>query len=294
MTVNDNTKRIIFAVLVAILLLSIILPLVVARFEEQKAALSADEMKALWWAGKIIFFTSIPLMVFLVALFFYEDWLRKRIDTIELAHRMRIIVSIIFWLTIILLVLIEIRFVIILYRGSDHPISTSIRFLLLSLCFGYLLLYSWKSMLYFRNRPLCNIVADGLLYQSEKFLNARDFDKAYDALVKACEVVPDKIEPWCRLADFCELIRNDKAEADKYISKAGELITTNKANSVSERACYLNYLGSILYEREEYEKGLEYIKQSIDIEPRPGRISSYEKKLSEWREKQKGQSNNAG
>ena len=90
------------------------------------------------------------------------------------------------------------------------------------------------------------------------------------------------------------MVRKDTADADKFMAKAEELITSKKATRDSEKACYLNYLGAILYERGDYQKGLEYIKQSIDIEPRPGRISSYEKKLSESRDKQQGPSNNAG
>jgi tetratricopeptide (TPR) repeat protein len=294
MNMTDNTRRIVFVVLAVILLSSIILSLVTARIEEQKATLSTGTIKALWWAGKIVFFISIPLMVSLVALFFYADRLRSRMDTTELAARMKIVASIIPWLTIILLIIIEARFFIILYRGSDHLVFTSINFLLLSLCLGISLFYSWPVAQYCRKQPLCNIVAACLLEQHSKFVNARDLDKAYVALVKACETAPDELELWCRLAFFCEMIRKDTAEADKFMAKAEELITSKKATRDSEKACYLNYLGAILYERGDYQKGLEYIKQSIDIEPRPGRISSYEKKLSESRDKQQGPSNNAG
>ena len=139
---------------------------------------------------------------------------------------------------------------------------------------------------YYCKQPFCNIAAAGLLEKHTKFLTAHDFDKAYDVLVKACETAPDGTELWCRLALFCEVFRKDTTETDKWMAKARELISTKKANSDSDNACYLNYLGTIIYERGEYDKGLEYMKQSIDIEPRPGRINIYEKKLSEFKDKQ--------
>jgi tetratricopeptide (TPR) repeat protein len=294
MALNDNTKRIIFVALAAILLLSIILPLVATRFENEKGGFGHRHNEALLWILIIIRPISVITTVFWLALFFYKDWLRGRIDTIERASRMRIVVSVLWWLTITMLALPGIRFFIVSYRGSDRLVFASIEFVLLSLCLGYILLTSWPEWRYFRTQPLCNIVAAYLLEQHSKFAHARNFDKAYAVLIKASEIAPDELELWCRSAFFCEMIRKDRAEADKFMAKAEELITSKKATRDSEKACYLNYLGTILYGRGDYQKGLEHIKQSIDIEPRPGRISSYEKKLSESRDKQQGPSNNAG
>jgi tetratricopeptide (TPR) repeat protein len=240
---------------------------------------------ALSWVSRIIHFLILPALVFLLVPVFYKDWLRNRIDTIERAARWRIVVSVIFWLTIALLVLVGMRFFIDVYRGSDRFALALIKFVLVSFVLGYSLLYSWKELQYCHKKPLCNILAAGFVEQHNKFLNAHDFDKAYAALVKACETAPDEANIWCILAFFCETFLKKTAEADKYMAKAGELITTKKSGSDSDKACYLNYLGVILYERGEYDKGLDYMKQSIDIEPRPGRISSYEKKLSESRDK---------
>ena len=267
----------------AVIVLSIILSLVEARFEEQKAALSTGTIESLWWAGKIVFFILL-LMVFWVALFFYADHLRSRIDTIELAARMKFVVSVAWWVTIALLVLLGAEFLIVLYKGSHRIVFAAIQFLLLSLCLGFLLLDSWIMLKYFRTHTLRNVVAVCLREQSDKFIHARNFDKAYAVLIKASETAPDETEIWCRLAFFCELIRKNTTEADEFIAKAGELIATKKVVSNSDKTCYLNYLGTILYGRGECEKGLEYIKQSIDIEPSPGRISSYEKKLLEYKQ----------
>ncbi len=294
MALTDKTKRAILIVVWAAIVLSIILSFVEARFEEQKAALSISSIKSLRLAGTIVLFITMPLLVSLVALFFYSDRLRNKVDGIESAARLRRIALIIPWLTIILLALIGIKFVIVLYYRSDHLIYDSIQFLLIGLPIVYLLLYSWTMAEYCRIKPLHTIVAACLCEQSGKFIHTRDFDRAYAALVKASETAPEEVELWCRLAFFCEMIRKDTAEADKFMAKAEELITSKKATRDSEKACYLNYLGTILYERGDYQKGLEYIKQSIDIEPRPGRISSYEKKLSESRDKQQDPSNNAG
>jgi tetratricopeptide (TPR) repeat protein len=278
---NDNTRRIVLVVLAVILLSSIILSLVTARFEEQKATLSTGTIESLWWAGKIVFFISMPLMVSLVALFFYADWLRSRVDTIELAARMRVVVSVTWWAIIALLVLLGVEFLIDLYRGSHRIIFAAIQFLFLSLCLGFLLLDSWAMLSYFRTHTLRNVVAVCLLEQHDKSVKANNFDKAYSALLKACETDPDGVWLFCRLAIFCERTRKNSTEADTYMAKANELITTTKANNIGDKACYLDYLGLINYVRGEHDKGLTYIKQAIDIEPKPYRIKTYEELLSD-------------
>lgn len=247
-----------------------------------RGSVEPRDNKALLWASRIIHFLTAPALVFWLVLFFYKDWLRDRIDMIERAARWKIVVSLSFWLTIALLVLVGMRFFIDIYRGSDRFVFALIMFVLVSFVLGDSLLYFWKEWQYCRKKPLCNILAAGFVEQHTKFLNAHDFDKAYTALVKACETAPDEAKLWCILAFFCETFCNKTAEADKYMATAEELLTKKKAGGDSDKACYLNYLGSILYGRGEYDKGLECMKQSIDIEPTPGRISSYEKKLAEY------------
>jgi len=288
MRMNDNTKRIVFVVLAVIILSSIILSLVMARFEEQKATLSTGTTESLWWAGKIVFFISMPLMVSLVALFFYADHLRSRVDTIELAARMRIVVSVAWWVIIALLVLRGVEFSIALYSGSHRIVFDVIQFLLLSSCLGFLLLDLWAMLSYFRTHALHNVVTVCLLEQHDKFVKANKFDKAYATLLKACEAEPDGLWLWCRLAMFCERTRKNSAEADKYMAKAEELITTTKANNIGDKACYFDYLGLINYVRGEHDKGLTYIKQAIDIEPKPYRIKTYEELLLDSKSAQLG------
>jgi tetratricopeptide (TPR) repeat protein len=278
---NDKTKRMILLFVWAAIVLSIILSLVEARFEGQKAALSTHSIKYLRLAGKIVLFIAMPLMVFLAALLFYADHLRSKIDTIELAARMRVVVSVTWWVIIALLVLLGVEFLITLYNGSHRIVFAAIQFLFLSLCLGYLLLDSWTMLSYFRTHTLHNVVVACLLDQQEKHVRTSNFDKAYSALLKACETDPDGVWLWCRLALFCERTRKNSAEADKYMAKAGELITTTKANNISDKACYLDYLGLINYVRGEHDKGLAYIKQAIDIEPKPFRIKTYEGLLSD-------------
>jgi tetratricopeptide (TPR) repeat protein len=290
---NDNTRRIVLVVLTVIILSSIILPLVAAKFEEAKGIVNLQHSKTLWLSLIIIRFLIMFIMILWLVCTFYNDWMRERLDRIEQAARMKIVVSVFWWLTITLLVLLGLEFLIILYRGSHRIVFASIESVLLIILVSCFLPFAWDNLQYFRKRPLCNIVAACLREQSGKFLHTHDFDKAYAALIKASEISPDETELWCRLAFFCELIRKDTTEADKFIAKAGELITTKKDGDSSDKACYLNYLGTILYGRGECEKGLEYVKQSIDIGPNPGRINSYEKMLSEWREKQKEQGSNA-
>lgn len=282
MIVNDNIKRILFVVFAVVLPLTIILPFLLPG-----SGIEPRDNRALSWASRIIHFLTSPMVLLWLLLFFYEDWLRKRIDTIERAARWRIVVSVIWWLTIALLVLVGTKFFVVVYRGSEKFVFALINFILLSFFVGFCLLYSWKAFQYCCTHSLRNIAAACLLGQHTKFLRAKEFDKAYAALVKACEIAPDGILLWCGLAFFCETFRKNTVEADRYMARAAELLTTKKSSSNSDKACYLDYLGSILYERGEYDKGLEYMKQSIDIEPTPGRISSYEKKLAESRDKRR-------
>jgi tetratricopeptide (TPR) repeat protein len=279
MIVKDNIKRTLFVVFAVVLPLTIVLNLLLPGY-----GIEPRDNKALLWASIIIRFLTAPALVFWLLLFFYKDWLRNRIDTIKRAARWRIVVSLSFWLTIVLLVLVGMRFFIDVYRGSDRFVFALIIPMLLM---GYSLLYFWKEWQYCRKKPLCNILAASFVEQHNKFLHSHDFDKSYAALVKACETAPDEPKLWCILASFCETFCNKTAEADKYMATAEELLTKKKAGSNSDKACYLNYLGSILYERGECDKGLEYMKQSIDIEPTPGRISLYEKKLAESRDKRR-------
>ena len=279
MKLNDDTKRIIFVVLAVILFLFVILSLVATRFEHE--SIQPQHSKALRWARGIISFISMCSVVFWVVLCLYEDWLRSRIDAAERAARMRIVVSVIWWLTIALLILLGTKYLIVLYGGSHRIIFDLIGFVLFSLCFGYFLLHYWQALKYFRIQPLCNIVAAGFLKQHDKFVEAGDFDKAYTVLVKACEIAPDRLWLWCKLAVFCEKFRKNIEEADRFIAKAEELITTNKANKDSDKACYLDYLGLINYLRGESQKGLDCLKQATDIEPMPERIKLYEQMLSQ-------------
>ncbi|MGD0551075.1 MAG: hypothetical protein ABSB25_00335 [Sedimentisphaerales bacterium] len=291
MALTDKTNRVILIVVWVVLVLAIILPLVATRFEEHKVTLSTNPIKPLRFAGEIVFFISMLLMVSLVVLFFYVDGLRNKVDTIEWAARLRRIALIIPWLTIILLALIGIKFVIVLYYHSGHFIYNSIELSLIGLLVGYLLLYSWGMAQYCRTKPLSTIAATCLLEQHEKFVKARDLDKAYSTLLKACEMNLDGVWLWCRLAIFCEHTRKNSAEADDYMAKANELITT-KANNIGDKACYLDYLGLLNYVRGECNKGLEYIKQAIDIEPKPFRIKTYEDLLLDLKARQQSSINN--
>lgn len=277
---SNNTKRTIFTAVAAIVVLSSILLLIVARFEEQKAAVSNDTLKTLSWTGKILRLVSLPLWAFLLALLFYIDWLRSKVNNVELAARMRIVASTILWLTIILLSLIGTRFILILLCGSDSLISTSIKFLLLCLCLGFSLVYSLPMAKFCRTQPLNKIAAACLREQHNKFAKASKFDEAYSTLLKACETDPEGVWSWCKLALFCERTRKNSAEADEYIAKAEELVTTTKANNITDKACYFDYLGLLNYLRGERDKGLEFIKQAINIESKPFRIKLYEELLT--------------
>jgi|GEM_PF-1997763 len=285
---TDNTKRIVLVVLAVIILSSIILPLVAAKFEEQKTELSAGTIKALWGTIRITrLLTTITVILWLASVL-YSDWIRNRIDSIQHVARMKIIASVIWWSTIIILFLLAMKFLLVLYCGSHNIIFASIRYALISLLFVCYLPYTWDTFRYFRTQPACNIIAASFFERYEKYIKANDFDKAYSALLKACEMNPDRIVLWGKLAFFCERTRKNSAEADKYMAKAGELITTTKANNIGDKACYLDYLGLINYVRGEHNKGLTYIKQAIDIEPKPYRIKGYEGLLLKSKSAQSG------
>lgn len=239
-----------------------------------------------WWLERIER-TILPLAFALwLALSWYKGRLRKKLETIKHAIQMRKIVYVFWWFTVLILVLAAVRFFAIFYHGSDKLVFNLITLSLIVFLLVHTLVTSRAELRYCLEQPLCNIAAAGLLEKGNKFLHTHDFDKAHDAFLKACETAPEGIFLWCQLAYFCELFRNNTTESDNYMAKAKELISTKKAKSNSDKACYLNYLGMILYKRGEYDKGLEYMKQSIDIEPRQGRISMYEEKLSEFKAKQ--------
>lgn len=280
MRINDNTRRIILLVLAVIILSSIILPLVAAKFEEQKAELSAGTIKALWGAIRITRLLTTITVILWLALVLYSDWIRNRIDSIQHVARMKIIASVIWWSTIIILFLLAMKFLLVLYCGSHNIIFASIRYVLISLLFVCYLPYTWDTFRYFRTQPACNIIAASFVERHDKYIKKKDFNGAYSALLKACETTPDKIWLWCRLAIFCEHTRKNSTEADNYMAKAEELITTTKANNAGDKACYLGYLGLINYVRGERDKGLEYIKQAINIDSKPYLIKLYEDLLS--------------
>ena len=284
---SNDLPNYLLIILSAILLLAGLLRVISTfRLYEQAEARHFTN-GASWWLKRIEQALLPFTFALWIALLWYKDQLRNRLETIKQAIKMRKIVYIVWWTTILTLALVTVRVFTVFYRDSGKLIFDLIILALIVLFLVYILVTSRVELRYYREQPLCNITAAGLLEKHTKFLAAHDFDKAYDALVKACETVPDGTELCCRLAFFCEVIRKNTTETDKWMAKAGELISTKKANSDSDRACYLNYLGMIMYERGEYDKGLEYMKQSIDIEPRPERINMYDKKLSEFKDKQK-------
>lgn len=251
------------------------------RFYEQAEA-QQFSVGVSWWLDKITQVLVSLTLALWIMLFLYKVQLRYKLETTGHAVKLRKAAQIHWWVTIIALAMLSARIVSFFYHSSDKLVFNIVMLSFMWLLLVYFLARSRAELKYFREQPLCNIAAAGLLEKHTKFLNAHDFNKAYDLLLKACETAPDGTELWCRLAHFCELFRKNAAETDKYMARAKELISGKKANSASDKACFLNYLGSITYERGEYEKGLEYMKQSIDIEPREGRINMYEEKLSEF------------
>jgi tetratricopeptide (TPR) repeat protein len=273
MNMAGNTKRVVFAAIAAILVLSIILPLVTARFNDTKGSIDQQHSKYLWLAINITRLITTITLILLLVLDFYSNWLRSRIDSIERAARMKIVASVILWSTILILILFAMEFLMVLYRGS---VFASIKYVLIILLFVFILPDTWRSFRYFRTQPACNIIAASVVERYEKYVKASDFDKAYFELLKACEMNPDSVVLWGKLAFFCEHTRKNSAQADKYMAKMEELITTTKTTNISDKACYLDFLGLIYYTRGEHDKGLGYIKQAIDIEPKPYRIKGYE------------------
>ncbi|MFZ0033753.1 MAG: hypothetical protein WAK60_02030 [Sedimentisphaerales bacterium] len=239
-----------------------------------------------WWFKRIAQVVSPLTFALWLALFCYKDRMRKKLETIEHASRMKKVVFAFWWTTILVLAPFAVEVFTTFYHNPDKSVFDLIILSLLVFFIVFAVVTSRAELRYFRKQPLCNIAAAGLLEKYTKFLNERDFDKSYNALVKACETAPDETFLWCTLASFCEFICNNATESDKYMAKAEELILTKKANSNGDKACYFNFLGGILYGRGEYEKGLEYMKQSIDIEPNPRRVKTYEEKLSEFKTKQ--------
>lgn len=286
---SDKTKRVILSVIAAIAVLSVILPFIITRFETQRASVSTDTIKTFGVVKGVVIIISTLLLIPFVILTFYENWLRNRVDTIEKVLRAKKIVSVMFWIIFALFVFQVTEFLIILCYGSHRIIRNSIAHTVFCIGFGYFLLMYWKALKYFQTQPLDKILVGCLLNQCDKFIKRKKFDKAHSAIVKACETFPEEVVLQCKLAFFCERHLQNTAEADKYMAKAEELITTTRANNVSNRAIYFDYLGLINYTRGEYEKGLEFIKKAIDIELKPFRVQLYEAMLAESKKVQPGE-----
>jgi tetratricopeptide (TPR) repeat protein len=243
-------------------------------------------IKPLWWFKKITGAIWLLIVALWMALCWYKNRLRKKLETIEHAIQMRKIVYTLWWSTVCTLVLVAVSVFTICHNGSDKSVFDLILLLFIVFFLVYTLVTSWTEWRFYSERPLCNIAAAGLLEKHTKFLNERDLDKAYNALVKACETAPDGTYLWCKLAFFCEEFRKNAEETNRFMAKASESITAKKSKSSSDRACYFQYLGLINCLRGELQKGLEYLKQAIDIEPEPKLIKLYEQLLSESHDKQ--------
>lgn len=239
-----------------------------------------------WWFERITRAVLSLSFALWMMLWWYKTQCRKELGTIEQAGRMKKVADAFWWAVIFALAMSAVRIFTILCRNPSKSVIGLIILSVIVFLLVHTLVTSRAELRYINKQPLYKIAAAGLLERHTKFLNEQEFDKSYNALVKACEIAPEETFLWCHLAHFCELFRHNTIESDKYMAKAEELILTKKANSTSDRACYFNYLGDILYERGECEKGLEYMKQSIDLGPNPGRIKTYEEKLSEFKAKQ--------
>lgn len=238
---------------------------------------------AYWWFERIARVIRLLIFALWLALLCYKDRLRKKLETIEHTGRTRKVVFAFWWTTILVLALVAVEVFTVLYHNPDKSVFDLIILSLLVFFLVFALVTSWAERRYFRKQPLCNIAAAGLLEKHNKFLDEQDFDNAYNALVKACETASEETFLWCTLAFFCERFRKNTEETDRFMTKAGELITTKKSKSDSDKACYFEYLGLISCLRKDLQKGLDLLKQANDIEPKPERIKLYEQLLSESR-----------
>jgi len=241
-----------------------------------------------WWFEKIAGTVWLFTLALWSALSCYKDWLRRNLETVTFTYaiQMKKVVNAVWWAMVLALAMSAVRIFTILNRYSDKSVFSLVTALPLSFWLMYELVSLRAERRYYRKQPPCNIVAAGFLKKHDKFLDEQDFDKAYDALIKACETAPEGTYLWCRLAYFCEKFRKNTEETDRYMAKAGELITTKKSKSDTDRACYFEYLGLINCLRKDLQKGLDFLKQANDIEPKPERIKLYEQLLSESRDEQ--------
>ncbi len=284
---NDLLDYLLIA-LSLILLLAGLLSLIYTFYLYEQAEAQHLTIGAFWWFEKITGVIRLLTFASWVALLCYKDRLRKKLEIIKNAHRMSKVVFAVWWTTIFALTLVVVEVFTVCFHNSDKFVFSLIILSILIFLLVHTLMTSWAEWRYFRKQPLCNIIAAGLLEKHNQFLHEQDFDNAFNALVKACETVPEKTYLWCKLAFFCEEFRRDKAESDKYMTRAKESISAEKAKRDSDKACYFEYLGLINCLRKELQKGLDFLKQANDIEPDPRRIKLYERLLSESCDEQSG------
>lgn len=139
-------------------------------------------------------------------------------------------------------------------------------------------------VVYYRKTWRHNLVSDNKTIYFDWYIarhlelnKKKQFDKAFECLTKASGLKPDSVFIWCNMAHFVECFYKDLDRADRYLSRAREIIGANPNISAFDRSVYEHYIGAIAGKRDAVDESLSHFKAAYELDPRPYRKEQYEK-----------------
>lgn len=266
---------------IILILLSVFVNLLIIR----------KEARVILIAARMLSFTWSMLFLCIIILDSIREHFYKRLYDVAIIKKVKTITKYAYYLSmgaLVVLIAAVVIHIIDMSRVGKKQFNYISPILLIVICIltGY---YFWnlrKIFLYFKSKSNSTIQAAYYVQKHEESLEKRKLQESYKFLLKACEVLPDNIELCCRAASFCEMVLQDANKADDLIGRARVLVEANKNLNNKSLACYENYKGIILCNRENFEEGYQHIEKSIELDPTPTRITNYKKMRSEIRQKE--------
>ncbi len=182
----------------------------------------------LFTISKVSKIASVFFSIMVILLAQIKDSFVKKTETLRSVSRIKRIANLTYYIIYIAYTAIFIALVtqiIVLFQFDTLKFHYLINSgFLITLAFSVyvivLMVYEKESVDYFRNKSQSTILAAILLERYNKYCEKKNYEKAYAALFRACEVKPSAMELWCRLAFFCDIVMKKSSEADEYLEKA--------------------------------------------------------------------------
>jgi tetratricopeptide (TPR) repeat protein len=240
-------------------------------------------------------FVDIFIYVFFASYFLLTSYFERRfkkLETLDSTRRLKYVTYTSFYLILAFLAVTAARLILVTREIAIKEQFLSTRFAKLSyISLAALVIFGvWMAKVemtrykWFRKSRPPYILASSFIQKCEGLVKAHNFDQAKDYLVKACELVPDDVELWCRLGLFNELFTQNQQESDRCMDKAKAILDSAKEPNYKEIACYESYLGDILCNRGQPDEGFKHLEKSVELDPNPIRLKGYKKKLAELKQ----------